>query len=164
RRCRSPRLRRPPRTVCSRIPAPRQRGGRGVDRLASMCTIDVAGATAPILHLRGPILLGPEEELSGAWVAGGRIRHEKPELPSGAEVLEIDGFVVPGLADLHCHLGIADGGGGATLAEAREQAIVDRDSGVLLIRDAGSIIDNSPLQQQDDLPRLIRCGRHLART
>lgn len=121
-------------------------------------------ATAPILHLRGPILLGPEEELPGAWVVDGRIHHEKPELPAGAEVREIDGFVVPGLADLHCHLGIADGGGGTALAGAREQALVDRDSGVLLIRDAGSIIDNSPLQQQDDLPRLIRCGRHLART
>ena len=35
---------------------------------------------------------------------------------------------------------------------------------MLLIRDAGSIIDSSPLQQQHDLPRLIRCGRHLART
>src|SRR5699024_5866403 len=53
---------------------------------------------------------------------------------------------------------------GTTLAQAREQALVDRDSGVLLIRDAGSIIDTAPLQQQSDLPRLIRCGRHLART
>ena len=129
-----------------------------------MSTTDVAETTAPILHLRGPILLGAEEEQGGAWVVGGRIHHEKPELPAGAEVREIDGFVLPGLADLHCHLGIADGGGGTTLAEAREQALVDRDTGVLLVRDAGSIIDNSPLQQQGDLPRLIRCGRHLART
>jgi imidazolonepropionase-like amidohydrolase len=131
-----------------------------------MSTTDVADtdADAPILHLRGPILLGPEEELSEAWVAGGAIHHEKPELPAGTEIQEVDGFAVPGLADLHCHLGIADGGGGTTLAEAREQALVDRDTGVLLIRDAGSIIDNSPLQQQEDLPRLIRCGRHLART
>lgn len=129
-----------------------------------MSTAAAADAPAPILHLRGPILLGAEEERVGAWVVGGRIHHEKPELPAGAEVLEVDGHVVPGLADLHCHLGIADGGGGTTLAEAREQALVDRGTGVLLIRDAGSIIDNSPLQQQDDLPRLIRCGRHLART
>ncbi|MEE1618882.1 amidohydrolase family protein [Brachybacterium sp. J153] len=119
---------------------------------------------APILHLRGPVLIGPEEELDGAWVVDGAIRHERPELPAGAEVREIDGFVVPGLADLHCHLGIGDGGGGTTLAEARAQALVDRDTGVLLIRDAGSIMDTSPLQQQQDLPRLIRCGRHLART
>ena len=124
----------------------------------------ITDAAAPILHLRGPILLGPEEELAEAWVVGGAIRHERPELPRGAEILELGGYVVPGLADLHCHLGIADGGGGTTLAQAREQALVDRDSGVLLIRDAGSIIDTSPLQQQTDLPRLIRCGRHVART
>src|SRR5699024_1008194 len=53
---------------------------------------------------------------------------------------------------------------GTTLPEARAQALTDRDTGVLLIRDAGSIIDTSALQQQADLPRLIRCGRHIART
>ncbi|GAA1484442.1 amidohydrolase family protein [Brachybacterium fresconis] len=128
-------------------------------------SVDLApGASAPVLHLTGPILLGPEEEVSEAWVAGGRILHERPELPAGAEIRELDGFVVPGLADLHCHLGIGDDGAGTTLETAREQALTDRATGVLLIRDAGSIIDNSPLQQQDDLPQLIRCGRHLART
>ncbi|MBB5832089.1 amidohydrolase family protein [Brachybacterium aquaticum] len=121
-------------------------------------------ASAPILHLTGPVLLGPEEEISGAWVVDGAIGHERPDLPAGAEIQELDGFVVPGLADLHCHIGIGDGGGGTTLEEARRQALTDRDTGVLLIRDAGSIIDNSPLQQQGDLPRLIRSGRHVART
>lgn len=117
-----------------------------------------------VLRLTGPVLLGPEQEISGAWVAGGRIHHERPDLAAGVEIREVDGFVVPGLADLHCHLGIGDDGAGTTLATARKQALTDRDTGVLLIRDAGSIIDNSPLQQQADLPRLIRCGRHLART
>ncbi|MGP5033519.1 amidohydrolase family protein [Brachybacterium alimentarium] len=120
--------------------------------------------TSPVLHLRGPILLGPEQELSEAWVAEGRIHHQRPDLAAGTEIQEIDGVVVPGLADLHCHLGIGDGGEGTTLETARQQALTDRDTGVLLIRDAGSIIDSSPLQQQHDLPRLIRCGRHLART
>lgn len=134
--------------------------------------VDIAALTAaaPVLHLRGPILLGPEEELAEAWVLGGRIHHARPELPAGAEVLEIEGFVVPGLADLHCHIGIGDGGGGTDLAEARAQALTDRDTGVLLIRDAGSIIDTRPLQEHAPgalghrLPRIIRCGRHLART
>ncbi|MGO3314833.1 MAG: amidohydrolase family protein, partial [Brachybacterium tyrofermentans] len=124
----------------------------------------VATESSTVLHLTGPVLVGPEQEISGAWVVGGRIHHEKPELPAGAEIRELDGFVVPGLADLHCHLGIGDDGEGTSLATAREQALTDRDTGVLLIRDAGSIIDNSPLQQQADLPRLVRCGRHLART
>jgi len=127
-----------------------------------MSTADVAETTAPILHLRGPILLGPEEELAEAWVAGGVIHHEKPELPAGTEVREIDGIVVPGLADLHCHLGIADGGGGTTLAEAREQALVDRDTGVLLVRDAGSIIDNRPLRSFAGRPKSFP-GRNVNR-
>ncbi|MDN5821595.1 MAG: amidohydrolase family protein [Brachybacterium sp.] len=119
---------------------------------------------ALVLHLRGPVLLGPDQEIPEVWVIDGRIRHERPELPAGTDIQQIDGYVVPGLADLHCHLGIADGGGGTTLEAARQQALTDRDTGVLLIRDAGSIIDTAPLQQQPDLPRLIRCGRHLART
>lgn len=119
---------------------------------------------APVLHLTGPILLGPEQEIDEAWVHQGRIHHQRPDLPVGIEIRMLDGYVVPGLADLHCHLGISDEGTGTTLEQARAQALADRDTGVLLIRDAGSIIDNSPLQQQRDLPRLIRCGRHLART
>ncbi|GAA1488595.1 amidohydrolase family protein [Brachybacterium sacelli] len=122
------------------------------------------GSTSSVLHLRGPILLGPEQEIPEAWVVGGRMHHERPELPAGTEIRELDGFVLPGLADLHCHLGIGDDGAGTTLEQARRQALTDRATGVLLIRDAGSIIDTSPLQQQHDLPRLVRCGRHLART
>ncbi|WP_193104167.1 amidohydrolase family protein [Brachybacterium sp. FME24] len=129
-----------------------------------MSTDAPESSPSPVLHLRGPILLGAEQEITGAWVVGGRIRHERPELPAGTEIRELDGFVVPGLADLHCHLGIGDDGAGTTLATARDQALTDRDTGVLLVRDAGSIIDTSSLQHHSDLPRLIRCGRHLART
>ncbi|MCL6422132.1 amidohydrolase family protein [Brachybacterium sp. JHP9] len=122
------------------------------------------GQVAPVLHLRGPILLGPDEELSEAWVVGGAIRHERPDLPRGTEIQRIDGFVVPGLADLHCHIGISGEGTGTSLAEARAQARTDLATGVTLIRDAGSIIDTAPLQAEARMPRLIRCGRHIART
>ncbi|PWH07045.1 amidohydrolase [Brachybacterium endophyticum] len=125
---------------------------------------DRTAPQAPVLHLRGPILLGPEEEVPEAWVVGGRIRHQRPDLPSGTEVREVDGYVLPGLADLHCHVGISDEGTGTTLDQARGQARTDRDTGVLLIRDAGSIIDTAPLQRESDLPRIIRAGRHVART
>lgn len=123
-----------------------------------------APAESPVLHLRGPVLVGPAQEVDQAWVVDGRIQHQPPELPAGTEIIELEGYVVPGLADLHCHLGIGDDGRGTTLEQARAQAVTDRDTGVLLIRDAGSIIDTSPLQGHPDLPRLIRCGRHLART
>lgn len=119
---------------------------------------------APVLHLRGPLLLGPEQEVSEAWAVDGRIRHERPELSAGAEVTEVEGFVVPGLADLHCHIGIGDGGGGISLEEARAQARTDLATGVTLVRDAGSIIDTAPLQSEPGMPRIIRAGRHIART
>ncbi|GAB2539022.1 amidohydrolase family protein [Brachybacterium huguangmaarense] len=119
---------------------------------------------SPVIRLTGPVLLGRDQELPGAWIVDGVIRHEFPELPHGTEVVELDGFVVPGLADLHCHIGIGDGGGGTSLDEARAQARTDLATGVTLIRDAGSIIDTSPLQGEAGMPRIIRCGRHLART
>lgn len=133
-------------------------------RRAPSYTDRPAAEDPPILHLSGPILLGPEREIPEAWIVDGRIRHERPDLPAGREVVEISGFVVPGLADLHCHIGISDEGTGTTLEEARRQARIDLATGVTLIRDAGSIIDTSALQAEPGMPRLIRCGRHLART
>jgi imidazolonepropionase-like amidohydrolase len=54
---------------------------------------------------------------------------------------------------------------GATDHEtAEEQAIADRDGGALLIRDCGSALDTSWIHDRDDLPRLIRAGRHRAPT
>jgi hypothetical protein len=48
--------------------------------------------------------------------------------------------------------------------EAERQALADRDAGVLLIRDAGSPADTRWIDDRDDLPHVIRAGRHLART
>ena len=49
-------------------------------------------------------------------------------------------------------------------AETEQQAIADRDAGALLIRDCGSAADTSWVHEREDLPRLIRAGRHIART
>jgi imidazolonepropionase-like amidohydrolase len=111
----------------------------------------------PAMHVRGVML--PAEEPGELWVADGAICAEPV---SGAVTVCDGGFVLPGLVDAHCHVGI--GARGATsLAEAAEQAATDRDAGTLLIRDCGSPIDTRPLQARDDLPRIIRAGRHLAR-
>lgn len=134
------------------------------DAAADAAGAAAAGVDGPVWHLRGPVLTGPGEELAEAWVVGGRILHERPELPAGTEVMSVEGVVVPGLADLHCHIGISDEGTGTSIDVARAQARTDRDTGVLLIRDAGSITDTAPLQAEADLPRLIRCGRHVARS
>ncbi len=73
-----------------------------------------------------------------------------------------DGWIVPGLVDAHCHVGLGPGGA-VEFDEAIRQAETERDAGALLLRDAGSPVDTRGLDQRDDLPRIIRAGRHLAR-
>ena len=108
-------------------------------------------------RFRGPVL--PDGEPADLYVVDGRITFE-PQ--AGADTVA-EGWIVPGLVDAHNHLGLGDDGAvddGATEA----QAVADRDTGVLLLRDCGSPADTRWVQERDDLPRLIRCGRHLART
>ncbi len=81
----------------------------------------------------------------------------------GAETLVDGGFIVPGLVDAHCHVGLGLRRRPVDLDEADAQARTDRDAGTLLIRDCGSPVDTSPLQARADLPEIIRAGRHLAR-
>jgi len=109
------------------------------------------------LHLRGVLLPGDDEV--DLWVAGGVLR--TTPVP-GAQTVLRGGFIVPGLVDAHCHVGLGPGGA-VGLDEAIDQAITNRDTGTLLIRDCGVPIDNTPLQEREDLPRIIRAGTHLAR-
>ncbi len=106
------------------------------------------------LHIRGVVL--PDGEERDLWIVNGRVRTER--VP-GAETIVDGGFLVPGLVDAHCHVGLV----AEDLAAAEAQAVTDRDSGTLLIRDCGSPMDTRPLQERLDLPRIIRAGRHLAR-
>jgi imidazolonepropionase-like amidohydrolase len=115
---------------------------------------------APVLHLRGPVLLGPEEVVGQAWVVGGRLTLEPPT--ASADVVALDGWVVPGLVDAHCHVGLA-AHGAVDQETSEEQARADRDAGALLLRDAGSPADTRWVDERDDLPVLIRAGRHIAR-
>lgn len=101
----------------------------------------------------------PAGEPGELWVADGVICAEP--VPGAVTVCD-GGFVLPGLVDVHCHVGIGPQGP-VSLTEATEQAITNRDAGTLLIRDCGSPIDTRSLQARDDLPRIIRAGRHLAR-
>jgi imidazolonepropionase-like amidohydrolase len=108
-------------------------------------------------HLRGVVL--PDGAPTDLWVVNGRIRTK--EVP-GARTIVDGGFLLPGLVDAHCHVGLGPAGV-VDLPEAVEQAESDRDSGALLLRDCGSPLDTRPLQERLDLPRIIRAGRHLAR-
>ena len=112
---------------------------------------------AAALKFSGPVL--PDGEARDLYVVGGTVTYEPV---AGAE-RAVDGWIVPGLVDAHCHLGLDDDG--AISDEATEQqAIEDRDAGALLIRDCGSAADTSWVHDREDLPRLIRAGRHIART
>lgn len=116
------------------------------------------GPTDPTaLHLDGVML--PSGERTGVWISDGRVSYTPID---GAVTIATDVWIMPGLVDAHCHIGLgADGAVSAEVAE--QQAITDRNAGTLLIRDAGSPIDTHWLDEQADKPRLIRAGRHIAR-
>lgn len=113
------------------------------------------------LHLRGRGL--PDGEPVEWWVVDGVLSAEP--VADADTVFGADGaggWILPGLVDAHCHVGL--GHEGATdLDEAITQAQTERDAGALLLRDAGSPIDTRSLDDHEDLPRIIRAGRHLAR-
>jgi imidazolonepropionase-like amidohydrolase len=109
------------------------------------------------LRFTGPVL--PDGEVRDLYVVDGRVTLEPV---AGAE-RAVDGWIVPGLVDAHCHLGLDDHGG-ISDEETEQQAIEDRDAGALLIRDCGSPVDTSWIHEREDLPRLIRAGRHIARS
>jgi imidazolonepropionase-like amidohydrolase len=106
------------------------------------------------LHLRGVVL--PEGETRDLWIVNGRIR--LTPVPY-AETISDGGFLVPGLVDAHCHIGLA----AEDLDEAERHALMDRDAGTLLVRDCGAPLDTRPLQEKLELPRIIRAGKHIAR-
>jgi imidazolonepropionase-like amidohydrolase len=110
------------------------------------------------LHLAGVVL--PEGQHRDVWVREGRFTFEP--VP-GAETVSRGGWLLPGLVDAHCHVGIAPGGAHvADLAGQREQALAERAAGVLALRDCGAPVDTRALDDEPDLPRIIRAGQHIA--
>ena len=108
--------------------------------------------SAPVLHVRGRVLVGPDEVVDELWVVGGRVSFTPPSDRSDVQTLE--GWVLPGLVDAHCHVGLGPHGG-VPREEAEQQAITDRDRGTLLIRDAGQPGDTHWVDERDDLPKII---------
>jgi imidazolonepropionase-like amidohydrolase len=110
------------------------------------------------LHVRGTVL--PDDEVRDLWLVGDRVTLEPVR---DAETISDGGWIVPGLVDAHCHLGIAYGAKPIEhLDQARELAYTDRDAGVLALRDAGSPYPYPELDDEPGIPRLARAGRHVA--
>jgi imidazolonepropionase-like amidohydrolase len=115
----------------------------------------------PSLHVRGLAL--PDGEPVEWWIVDGTLSAEP--VKDDETVFGADGYagwIVPGLVDAHCHVGLGEHGA-VELDEAIDQAKTERDAGALLLRDAGSPVDTRSLDHHHDLPRIIRHGRHLAR-
>ncbi|WP_190023586.1 amidohydrolase family protein [Streptomyces hiroshimensis] len=117
-----------------------------------------------VLHIKGRVLVGADPDggvRDELWAVDGRITFERP---AGArDVTTVEGWALPGLVDAHCHVGL-DAHGPVDASTAEKQALTDRDAGALLLRDAGSPSDTRWIDDREDLPRIIRAGRHIART
>jgi imidazolonepropionase-like amidohydrolase len=109
------------------------------------------------LHLAGVVL--PEGEYRDLWVVDGVIRTEPI---SYAQTVATGVWLMPGLVDAHCHVGL-ERQGAVPDERAEEHAVADRDAGALLLRDAGSPADTRWIDKRADLPKIIRAGRHIAR-
>jgi imidazolonepropionase-like amidohydrolase len=101
----------------------------------------------------------PEGEHRDLWVVDGAIRTEPVR---DAQTVATGVWLMPGLVDAHCHVGL-ESKGAVPPERAVEHALADRAAGALLLRDAGSPADTRWMDERDDLPRIIRAGRHIAR-
>jgi len=108
-----------------------------------------------VLHVRGNVL--PGAEVQDLWLVDGRVTLNA--VPGATTVAE--GWIVPGLVDAHCHIGLEAAGAIDEQAQER-QAIQERDAGVLLARDCGVPSDTRWMDAREDLPRIVRAGRHIA--
>jgi imidazolonepropionase-like amidohydrolase len=109
------------------------------------------------VHVRGVVL--PDDTTRDLWLVGDRV--SLTPVPGAVTVLE-RGFVLPGLVDAHCHIGMRPGLPVDSLDGVRALAMADRDAGVLTIRDAGSPVRYDALDEDPAMPRLVRAGQHIA--
>ncbi|MDF2265358.1 amidohydrolase family protein [Streptomyces coacervatus] len=114
-----------------------------------------------VLHVKGRVLVGPDDLRDELWVVDGRVTYARPA--RARDIRTVEGWALPGLVDAHCHVGLGPHGP-VEQDVAEKQAMTDREAGTLLIRDAGSPSDTRWVDDREDLPKIIRAGRHIART
>ena len=113
----------------------------------------------PVLRLTGTVL--PSGEQQEIYLSGGLVI----DRPTAADVTTVSsgGWIVPGLVDAHCHIGL-DRQGAVDVETQEAQALTNRAVGALLVRDAGSPSNTRWIDDREDLPKIIRAGRHIARS
>ncbi len=100
--------------------------------------------------------------IEGTWSVEDGVIHRRTDAWATAAPADLVGWIIPGLVDAHCHIGI--GRSGTVDRSGQEtQVIAAREAGVLAVRDCGVPVDNSWIHSRDDLPVLVRAGHHLAR-
>ncbi|MDP1795481.1 MAG: amidohydrolase family protein, partial [Acidimicrobiales bacterium] len=108
-------------------------------------------------HFTGVVL--PDGEPRTVYVVDGHVTYEPVR---DSTLVASDVWLVPGLVDAHCHVGL--GKTGAVDEEEQErQVIADRDAGALVLRDCGSPADTRWIDHHHHLPQVIRHGKHIAR-
>lgn len=119
---------------------------------------DAPQTSSESYHFTRAVVL-PGTEQGELWIADGKV--VDGPLP-GAVTISDRCWVMPGLVDAHCHIGLGPDGA-VDRDTATAQAQTDLAVGVMLIRDAGSPADTRWVHDQAELPRLLRAGRHIAR-
>src|SRR5690625_7869472 len=98
------------------------------------------------LIVRGEVITGAESSLPQVGIQDGHFVLGRGASAPGLDVAHvIEGWALPGLVDVDCHIGLSDQGAvdeQAALAQARAEAY----AGTLLVRDAGVPSDNRLLE------------------
>ena len=110
-----------------------------------------------VFHFRGVVL--PDGAERTAYIADGRVTFEAV---ADSTLVGADVWLVPGLVDAHCHVGLGEDGGQDETSQEL-QATADRDAGALTLRDCGVPVDTRWIDERADLPQILRAGRHIAR-
>lgn len=113
-----------------------------------------------MVTLRGTVIVDDALEREQVRIEGETLTFAPAPPGAGEEIIE--GWILPGLVDVHCHIGFS-AEGVADRQNTFAQAHRTTDTGVLLIRDAGMPADTRFLQSTPHAPRIIRAGRHIAR-
>ena len=108
----------------------------------------------------------------GTVLRGWRRRPSSPSVVSDSRsdvVVDVAGFIYPGLVDAHTHPGLLHGPGLVTDAEIVRRLTMCCAQGVTHIREMGAQRDVAGITDPDSigyvpgLPKVIRAGRHIAR-